>query len=54
MSKQTAACAGDPKGFELESADAIYRYENGRFDRDNRKQRESKMPSVIDEFLWSL
>ncbi|MFC2095636.1 hypothetical protein ACFLSW_04280 [Candidatus Bipolaricaulota bacterium] len=46
--------AGDPKGLELENADTIYRYENGRFDREDRGQTESKMPSVIDEFLWSL
>jgi hypothetical protein len=46
--------AREPRGFELESADAIYRYVKGRFDRGIREEQESLIPSVVDGCLWSL
>lgn len=42
----------DSRGFEPESADAIYRYANGRFDYGIREERERRIPSAVDGFLW--
>jgi len=44
----------DPRGFELENADAIYRYANVRFDYGIREERERRIPSAVDGLLWSL
>jgi len=42
------------RGFEPESADAIYQYANGRFDYGIREERKRRIPSALDGFFWSL
>ena len=39
-----ASGEGEPKGLELQNVDSICRCANGRFDYENRQERESQMP----------
>ena len=56
LANQDRQCieAGEPRGFELESADAIYRYEKEAFGHGIHEERKRLIPSVIYEFLCSL
>ncbi len=46
--------AGEPRGFELESADAVYRCRNGKNEDKLRENSQRLTPPMVREFLWSL
>ena len=54
MSELTAIRIGEPRGFELESAGAVYRYRKRQFGLGIHDERQRQIPTVVDEFLWSL
>ncbi len=51
MSQSTAIRAGDPRGLELESDDAICRYAKERFGHEDREERESLLRSGIERYV---